>query len=195
MIKLMRINFEVWLFEAKTACEYPRRTFYRNGINSSEFWQDMYDIYLDLLKTFESYQKCFGVLALFHIFDSFVHTLLFVDVTISYFKAWSHFKQLFFLTFALLWIFKNIVIIGKLSFESEKMYLVLRDIRTFCVRIVGMKNCKNSLNTCKNINRVNNAAFSKFHANGWFKIDATLPMRVLAYITTYALVLLQFSFV
>lgn len=66
MIKLMRINFEVWLFKAKTACEYPHRTFYRNGINSSEFWQDMYDIYLDLLKTFESYQKCFGVLVSGH---------------------------------------------------------------------------------------------------------------------------------
>ena len=47
---------------------------------------------------------------------------------------------------------------------------------------------------CKNVYRLHRATFEKINVCGMFYVDATFPLKVLALVTSYTFVLLQFAF-
>uniref|UniRef100_A0A2H1WBH6 SFRICE_022148 n=1 Tax=Spodoptera frugiperda TaxID=7108 RepID=A0A2H1WBH6_SPOFR len=101
-----------------------------------------------------------------------------------------------FLSFiSLTWVIKNLLIITFLCVECEKYYSAIKQVESTCSQMItSERSSANQRRFCKNIVRVQGATFNKLRVCGLFAVDASLPLRVCAFITTYTIVLLQFVF-
>ncbi|KAF9799865.1 hypothetical protein SFRURICE_017099 [Spodoptera frugiperda] len=95
------------------------------------------------------------------------------------------------------WNVKNMFILIWFTGTCEKFYAAVRDIQSICVKNINAKECPVimiSLSTvwkrraCKNIIRVQRTTFKKMSACGLFSVDATLPLQLSSFVTTYAVI-------
>ncbi|KAH9640151.1 hypothetical protein HF086_018393 [Spodoptera exigua] len=129
------------------------------------FWSAMFGCYVDITEVFQIVEKTFEPM----------YTLL----TCS----------------SLTWVMKNLLIITFLCVECEKYYSAIKEIKWMCTQMTASeRSSANQKTFCRNILRVQDATFKKLRICGLFAVDASLPLRVIAFITTYTIVLLQFVF-
>ncbi|CAH1640556.1 unnamed protein product [Spodoptera littoralis] len=116
-----------------------------------------------------------------------------ISWTLIYFFTFNDYTLLTFLS--LTWVIKNLLIITFLCVECEKYYSAIKEVERTCSQMTtSAKASENQKSFCKNILRVQHATFNKLRVCGLFAVDASLPLRVIAFITTYTIVLLQFVF-
>ncbi|XP_073962931.1 uncharacterized protein [Choristoneura fumiferana] len=96
-----------------------------------------------------------------------------------------------------LWVVKNFTLLIVLCVACQKFYLVVEEVEKATAVISG---CHASLfilqKLCKNVLRVTSCARAAggLRAGGVVAVDAGLPLRLLALLATYTVVLLQFAF-
>ncbi|KAF9799863.1 hypothetical protein SFRURICE_017097 [Spodoptera frugiperda] len=77
-----------------------------------------------------------------------------------------------------IWNWKNIIMLICLSVECEKFYTAM----------------KSEDKICKNILRLQKTSYKKMSACGLFSVDATLPLQLSSFITSYTIIFLQFAY-
>uniref|UniRef100_A0A2H1WBG5 Gustatory receptor n=1 Tax=Spodoptera frugiperda TaxID=7108 RepID=A0A2H1WBG5_SPOFR len=129
------------------------------------YWDAMFGCFIDITEVFQLIEKTFEPM----------YTLL----TCS----------------SLTWVIKNLLIITFLCVECEKYYSAIKQVESTCSQMItSERSSVNQRRFCKNILRVQGATFNKLRVCGLFAVDASFPLRVIAFITTYIIVLLQFVF-
>ncbi|XP_052748001.1 uncharacterized protein LOC113511266 [Galleria mellonella] len=92
----------------------------------------------------------------------------------------------------LLWTLKGMIIESALCVSSNMLYQSITACQiSMCS---GVRKSQTVQQFTKNILRTRRVNFSKISAFGIFNVDAALPLRMGALITTYTIVLLQFAF-
>ncbi|KAF9407335.1 hypothetical protein HW555_012615 [Spodoptera exigua] len=92
------------------------------------------------------------------------------------------------------WMLKDIIMINCICVRCEKFYICLEEAKSVCIQRVMLVNCPTSYNRlCKRVLQVNRT-FNKMSAYGFFTIDANLPVPFARLMTSYIIILLQFSF-
>ncbi|XP_073962932.1 uncharacterized protein [Choristoneura fumiferana] len=94
---------------------------------------------------------------------------------------------------------KNFTLLIVLCVACQKFYLVVEEVEKATAVISSCHASLFTLNVqklCKNVGRVTSCARAAggLHAGGVVAVDAGLPLRLLALLTTYTVVLLQFAF-
>ncbi|KAF9412170.1 hypothetical protein HW555_009243 [Spodoptera exigua] len=136
-----------------------------DALDNKHWYNTMFGCYVDITENFQIVEKTF----------QHVYTLL----TFS----------------SLTWVIKNLLIITFLCVESEKYYSGIKRVENACSQMTtSVRSSANQKTFCRNILRVQDATFKKLRICGLFAVDASLPLRVIAFITTYTIVLLQFVF-
>ncbi|XP_050552137.1 uncharacterized protein LOC126911097 [Spodoptera frugiperda] len=92
------------------------------------------------------------------------------------------------------WFVKNIVLIAYLSVVCERFYKAIEEVPgAFMLLTKRHGRSDTQKRVCKNIERIQRTRFMKLDACGVFTVDATLPLDLISFTTTYTVVLLQFS--
>ncbi|CAH1640555.1 unnamed protein product [Spodoptera littoralis] len=118
-----------------------------------------------------------------------------ISWTLIYFFTFNDFHYSLLTFSCLTWVMKNLVIITFLCVECEKYYSAMKDVKRTCSQMTtSERSSANQKRFCKNILRVQDATFNKLRVCGLFAVDASLPLRVVAFITTYTIIQLQFVF-
>ncbi|XP_060807370.1 uncharacterized protein LOC106137959 [Amyelois transitella] len=151
---------------------------------------------------------CHATRLLFHVTESFLHALLYLHLVLK--KKYQQLKDEnvgpFFCSLSV-WVIKNIILHSISSGGCEKFYLTINEAQIACVTILNKERCSVYLIKtdnfylsgdkkvmCKNVMRLNTVLSYKFDVLGFFKVDAKFPLDYIGLVTTYAVLLLQFSF-
>ncbi|CAH1640557.1 unnamed protein product [Spodoptera littoralis] len=121
----------------------------------------------------------------------------YVDITEIFLLVEKTFHPMYTLLsfISLTWVIKNLLIITFLCVECEKYYSAIKEVESMCTQMTSSERSSvNQKRFYKNILRVQDATFKELRVCGLFAVDASLPLRVIEFITTYTIVLLQFVF-
>ncbi|XP_073962929.1 uncharacterized protein [Choristoneura fumiferana] len=131
--------------------------------------------------------------------EIFVHPLIYIQ---NFLSSSSESEEvtavnLFYGLVSSLWVVKNFTLLIVLCVACQKFYLVVEEVEKATAVI---SSCHASLfilqKLCKNVLRVTSCARAAggLRAGGVVAVDAGLPLRLLALLATYTVVLLQFAF-
>ncbi|KAJ8710912.1 hypothetical protein PYW08_009427 [Mythimna loreyi] len=179
----------VWIDKVQT----PRYT----ENTEEEYWNIINNAYFNIQEMYMIIERTFRQMIIFNtVFVAYVSlrnvamVVIFRSLIVT---KQPKFNVLLFVTQT--WNMKNIIILICLSVECERFYAAIRDVQSCCVMLLRTRHCSDpERRLCKNIQRVQKATFQKMSACGLFNIDAKLPLQLSSFITTYAIVILQFVY-
>ncbi|PZC73333.1 hypothetical protein B5X24_HaOG200857 [Helicoverpa armigera] len=156
--------------------------------NCDIFSKNMFQAYLDILECYDLVEACFQ-----HYFF-FVFQILFYigEVFIHYLDLMSIAGMAIFST--VIWLMKNLAWQIMLSQQCEKFYSTVQSAQDNCMFVLK-SNCTESVQRlCKNVRRLHRSRFSKLRVCALFRADAALQLSLMALLTDYIVVVLQFAF-
>ncbi|KAL0812126.1 hypothetical protein ABMA28_009504 [Loxostege sticticalis] len=180
IIKLLRVALEEWVSD-------PCFSTLNETRNCD--WISKMSVYVHILEVFEITKQVYQMSMLYHITDSFAHTVLYVQYFVELFREYSQINDDSInspLMFLLLWLSKSVFIHSGLCLECELFYIAVRDSEVACWKILQSGKCtEQERRICKNILRTRRTELDSFRACGMYLAGAQLPMRLVSLIRIF----------
>ncbi|KAF9410597.1 hypothetical protein HW555_010364 [Spodoptera exigua] len=172
LIHLIREGVLTWISEVNY---YSKHVEYEEE-KYNERMKIMFQVYLDLMKAFELFKGIHQFLNFFFIADLFLFSLSFVQETIEIYKYHipddQQFHIMVWLAAVCFWITRRTVFIVLLCTLCEKYYMTISDADAYCSCLLNrFQETVAMKRLCKNVLRLNRAAFHKIRAYHVFTID------------------------
>ncbi|KAJ8709951.1 hypothetical protein PYW07_009317 [Mythimna separata] len=109
-----------------------------------EYWDRMFQSYVDVIQVFGIVEKTHHRLVLLYIIHTSSNTLLDIWLRIDLRAAATDsndFQYAFFTCLCLTWTVKNLVLLLSLSLATEKFYSGMTEVQNTCIKIITSKRC------------------------------------------------------
>ncbi|XP_050551623.1 uncharacterized protein LOC126910981 [Spodoptera frugiperda] len=157
---LLRMYLDAWIEQIKNI--------ERSGQGDLNIWREMFNVYQNILKAYESYKICFRVLFQY---DDTVCSVIIMG-----------------------WITLDVLVTLTLCVQCEKFYATVEEAESTCIQFLSNINCTDGQKyLCKRVLQMKRT-FSKISGCGLFLMDASLSIYLIGLITNYIIVLLQFAY-
>ncbi|PZC73336.1 hypothetical protein B5X24_HaOG200860 [Helicoverpa armigera] len=170
-------------------------------IYDENYCRNMYLAYVDILKCYELHKVCFQEYICFYITETFLHSLICIQVSIEMCKMAASRGNISTIGTAilstmsvLLWILKDLFWQLLFCRQCEKFYSSMENVPDYCTLILKTSCSESVRRLCKNVRRVHRARFSKLRVCSLFDAGAALQLSLMVLLADYTIVLLQFAF-
>ncbi|RVE52109.1 hypothetical protein evm_003182 [Chilo suppressalis] len=190
-MQLILASIQLWMEELEMLSQ--------NKFHSKDtsHWVAMERSYLNILKTFEHFKAIYQSLILLKSTGFFIRALLYLQIIMEILNLETENGTIYLGTISKIAMFSNEVkdfgLLFHVCVECEVFYLRINDVSTLASVTRNREGCPEILRKlCKNVTRLNSMPI-RMTACSVFTVDAAFPLRLLAVVTTYSLVLLQFN--
>ncbi|PZC73335.1 hypothetical protein B5X24_HaOG200859 [Helicoverpa armigera] len=166
------------------------------GNIDESYGKRLFQAYIDMLQCYELVKVFFQQFV-----KVLVHSLFYIKASLDLFSMTVKLGQMHRIAMAALsissiviWLVKNLLWQIQLTVQCERFYSVILHSQDTCAIVLNSNGSEAEKRLCKNVRRVTRARFSKLRVCALFYVDASLQLSLMALLTDYIVVLLQFAF-